>query len=250
MRPEGRALMAPGTLRRALHRTKSKMCARPPGCSPLPSLCGDAVQREYRDSRAIPSPPGTHVRVVIGPQSLLQSLSQTERYLSFRNGVIGMAAARVSEERPGRCWRNSRKRRVLNVTLTHSWMSPARQPNVHAAQQSRLIHTAGSFASFFLTVPVRSPEGVVKTGEVAECGHGGHCDRALHPAQGLEGVDHWGKPPDLHLGVEFLFQTCQSFGVSVTARTSAWNTICWAGVGQTTSLSQRRGAGPQVARPV
>ena len=36
---------------------------------------------------------------------------------------------------------------------------------------------------------------------------------------------------------------------AVTARTYAWNTICWAGVGQPTSLSQRRGAGPQGARP-
>src|SRR6266702_8828949 len=82
-------------LRRALHRTKSKMCARLPGCSPLPSLCSDAAQREYRNYRAMPSPPGTHVYGMIGPQSLLQSLSQSERDLSFRNWVIGMAAVRV-----------------------------------------------------------------------------------------------------------------------------------------------------------
>jgi len=37
---------------------------------------------------------------------------------------------------------------------------------------------------------------------------------------------------------------------SVTARRYSWNTICCAGVGQTTSLSQRRWTGPQVARPV
>ena len=37
---------------------------------------------------------------------------------------------------------------------------------------------------------------------------------------------------------------------SVTARRYSWKTMCWAGVGQTTSLSQRRCAGPHVARPV
>ena len=70
-------------------------------------------------------------------ESLLQSISQTERYLSFRNRVIGIAVQGFRQERPRRCGRNSRKRRILNVTLTHFWMSPARQPNGHAAQQSR-----------------------------------------------------------------------------------------------------------------
>jgi hypothetical protein len=37
---------------------------------------------------------------------------------------------------------------------------------------------------------------------------------------------------------------------SLTARLYSWNTICCAGVGQTTSLSHRRCAGPQGARPV
>ena len=156
MRPEGRTLMAPGTLRRALHQTKSKMRARPPGCAPLPSLCGDAAQREYRDYRAIPSLPGTHVRGMIGPQSLLQSLSQSERDLSYRNGVSGMAAARGSRRRGlERCWRNSRKRRVLNVTLTHSWVSPARQPHVHAVQQWRrgALPIANTWAARHQTSP-------------------------------------------------------------------------------------------------
>jgi len=126
------------TLCRVLHRTKSKMCAKPSGCTLLPSLCCDAAQREYRDYHATPSPPGVRVRVVIGPQSLLQSLSQAERDLSFRNGVIGMTTARGSWRRGlDGAWRNSRKRRVLNVTLTPSWVSPARQPHVHAVQQWR-----------------------------------------------------------------------------------------------------------------
>jgi hypothetical protein len=43
----------------------------------------------------MPSSPGTHVYGMAGPQSLLQSLSQSERDLSFRNWVIGMAAVRV-----------------------------------------------------------------------------------------------------------------------------------------------------------
>src|SRR5215510_10067889 len=55
MRSEDRALIAPGTLCRVLHRTKGKMCARPPGYSLLPFLCGDAAQREYRDHCVMPS---------------------------------------------------------------------------------------------------------------------------------------------------------------------------------------------------
>src|SRR5438128_10075895 len=39
----------------------------------------------------------------------------------------------------GRCWRNSRKRRVLNVTLTDFQGSPTRQPDAHAVQQSRRV---------------------------------------------------------------------------------------------------------------
>jgi|RhiMetdeSRZDD1v2_1073273.scaffolds.fasta_scaffold180154_5 hypothetical protein len=34
----------------------------------------------------MPSPPGAHVRGMIGLQSLLQGISQSERTLSFRNG--------------------------------------------------------------------------------------------------------------------------------------------------------------------
>ena len=60
---------------------------------------------------------------------------------------------------------------------------------------------------------VHQLSGVVETGKVAECGHGGHRDRAWHPAEGLERVDDWGKPPGLHLGVECLCQTSQAFGV-------------------------------------
>src|SRR5262249_25917102 len=70
-------------------------------------------------------------------ESLLQSISQTERYLSFRNRVIGRAVQGFRQERRRRFERNSRKWQILNVTLTHFWMSPARQPNGHAAQQSR-----------------------------------------------------------------------------------------------------------------
>ena len=55
--------------------------------------------------------------------------------------------------------------------------------------------------------------GVSKTGESAEFGPGGHRHRALHPAQGLEGVDHWGQPPGLYVGVQFLCQTRKPFGV-------------------------------------
>jgi hypothetical protein len=44
------------------------------------------------------------------------------------------------------------------------------------------------------------------------CRPSGHRHGALHAAQGLEGVDHWGKPPGLPLRVTFLFQTCKPFG--------------------------------------
>jgi hypothetical protein len=37
---------------------------------------------------------------------------------------------------------------------------------------------------------------------------------------------------------------------SVTARMFSWKTLCCTGVGQTTSRSHRRWAGPQAARPV
>jgi Restriction endonuclease len=48
---------------------------------------------------------------------------------------------------------------------------------------------------------------VIEPGEVAECGHRGHCDRAWHPAESLESVDDRGEPPGLHLVCAGLFQT-------------------------------------------
>src|SRR5262249_17304950 len=44
LRSEGRDLMAPETLCRALHRTKGKIRAKPSGCASLPSYCGDTAQ--------------------------------------------------------------------------------------------------------------------------------------------------------------------------------------------------------------
>jgi hypothetical protein len=54
---------------------------------------------------------------------------------------------------------------------------------------------------------VQELSGVIEPGEVAEFGHGGHCDSELHPASGLERVDDRGQPPGLPLVCEFLFQT-------------------------------------------
>ena len=54
---------------------------------------------------------------------------------------------------------------------------------------------------------------VSEPGEVTECGHRGHCDRAWHPAESLERVDDRGEPPALHLVGECLCQTRQPFGV-------------------------------------
>src|SRR5262245_65406511 len=54
---------------------------------------------------------------------------------------------------------------------------------------------------------------VIAPGEVAECGHRGHCDRAWHPAESLERVDDRGEPPGLHLVCEGLCQTREPFGV-------------------------------------
>src|SRR5262245_54192220 len=41
-------------------------------------------------------------------------------------------------------------------------------------------------------------------------GHG-----ELHAPHGMKGLDHWLKPSGLHLPLEFLFETLQSFGVLV-----------------------------------
>ena len=54
---------------------------------------------------------------------------------------------------------------------------------------------------------VHQLSGVVEAGEVAEFGHDGDGDGELHAPQGLERLDDRGKPPGLHLLVEFLFQT-------------------------------------------
>src|SRR5215471_5532613 len=54
---------------------------------------------------------------------------------------------------------------------------------------------------------------MLEPGEVTECGHGGHRDRAWHPAERLERVDDRGESPGLHLVGEFLFQPRQPFGV-------------------------------------
>jgi len=53
----------------------------------------------------------------------------------------------------------------------------------------------------------------VEAGEIAACGHWGHRHSDLHPAPGLEGVDHRGQPPGLARGVECWFQTWKPFGV-------------------------------------
>jgi hypothetical protein len=52
-----------------------------------------------------------------------------------------------------------------------------------------------------------------ETGVVPQCGPSGHRHGKRYPTQGLEGVDHWGKPPGLDLVVESLFQTCQPCGM-------------------------------------
>lgn len=52
-----------------------------------------------------------------------------------------------------------------------------------------------------------------KTGEVTECGSGGHRARQWHPTEGLQRVDDRGEPPGLPLLCECLFQTRQPFGV-------------------------------------
>jgi hypothetical protein len=50
--------------------------------------------------------------------------------------------------------------------------------------------------------------------------------------------------------MEFGLDALQTFMViGDPVRTYSWNTICWAGVGQTTSLNQRKWAGPQLALP-
>jgi hypothetical protein len=65
----------------------------------------------------------------------------------------------------------------------------------------------------------RSAQGVqqlsrgLETGEVAACGHGGHRDSALHPAEGLKRLDDRGESPGLRLVCQCLFQTGQPFRV-------------------------------------
>src|SRR5215471_6697069 len=96
MRPEDRALIAPGTRYRVLHWTKSKMYTRPSwirsATIALRRRCSARIQGPLRHAFASCYPYSCRDRA----ETLLQSISQTERYLSFRNGVIGMAVQGVS----------------------------------------------------------------------------------------------------------------------------------------------------------
>ena len=55
--------------------------------------------------------------------------------------------------------------------------------------------------------------GGLNTGQIAPCGDEGDGHGELHATQGLEGLDHWGQTPSVHLLVECLFQTFEAFGV-------------------------------------
>ena len=52
--------------------------------------------------------------------------------------------------------------------------------------------------------------GVIDARQVAQFRHGGHRHRALDTTQGLEGLDDRMEAPDVHLLVEFVFQTPQT----------------------------------------
>jgi hypothetical protein len=64
--------------------------------------------------------------------------------------------------------------------------------------------------------------GLVKTGEVTECGHDGHGDGELHPTQGLEGFDHGAQAPGLYLIFACLLKTLEAFGVLVDGSDVFW----------------------------
>ena len=91
---------------------------------------------------------------------------------------------------------------------------------------------------------------VLEACQVAQFRDHGDGHGKLHPAQGLKRLDHRVQAPRFDLLLDLLFQTLQAFRVFGDRRTYSWKTICCAGVGQTTSLSHRRWAGPQVAWPV
>ena len=92
---------------------------------------------------------------------------------------------------------------------------------------------------------------VIEAGQVAELSDGGDRHRQLHTTEGLERVNHRAEPPGGAPLVEFLGKTLEPVGVLGDCPD-----LCleddWLGWGGTrpTSLSPRRCAGPQVARPV
>ena len=92
--------------------------------------------------------------------------------------------------------------------------------------------------------------GVIDARQVAEFGHRAHRDGALDTPSGLERFDHRLEAPGFDLVPEFVFETLQACGLcgdglDVVLK-DHW--LLWGG--QITSLSQRRWAGLQWARPV
>lgn len=95
-----------------------------------------------------------------------------------------------------------------------NWVFVSSAIGSNAANGWRITPVGAARPSSILTAlsPGRaSAVGVIETGEVAEFGHGGHRDRELHSAEGLERFDDRGEAPGLHLVRQFLFQTCQTF---------------------------------------
>jgi hypothetical protein len=54
--------------------------------------------------------------------------------------------------------------------------------------------------------------GMIKTGQVPECGHGSDRGGELHAAQGLEGLDHRRQSPGMHLLVQGLCEMLEACG--------------------------------------
>jgi hypothetical protein len=57
--------------------------------------------------------------------------------------------------------------------------------------------------------------GVLDACEVPECSHGGNGPSELDATQGLQGVDHRGHTPGLHVSLEVLCETLEAIGVCV-----------------------------------
>ena len=92
--------------------------------------------------------------------------------------------------------------------------------------------------------------GVLAARQVTQCGHGGHRHRARDPAQGLERLDDRLEAPGVPLRVACECKTPQTCSLCSNSLDVFLQDHGGAGVGQITSLSQRRWAGLQLARPV